>query len=181
MVQAAPKRMSVVEFLDWDDGSQQRHELVDGHPVAMAPTREAHGALVMNVGAEIRRRLRPPCRVIAEAGTVVDDSNLFVPDLIVSCAEPRPQELPRDPVLIVEVLSPSTRSFDLGAKADAYSIMPTVQEIWLIDSTRRWLRLWQRRGEVWTVTLPIEGSASFESGVLDDGIALDSLYAGTGH
>ena len=43
MATLAPRRMKLAEFLDWDDGSDRRYELVDGFPVMMAPATEAHG------------------------------------------------------------------------------------------------------------------------------------------
>jgi Uma2 family endonuclease len=180
MNEPALRRMSVDEFLLWDDGSSQRYELVDGHPVAMAPTREAHGVMTLNAGAEIRQRLKLPCRAVAEAGIAIDDANLYIADVAVTCSPPSPQGMLQAPVLVVEVLSPSTRGFDLGIKADAYSTLPSVREIWLIDSERRWVRLWWREGERWIVSLPIQGQGTFASQVLGDEITLDGLYLGSG-
>ena len=45
MATVAPRRMALAEFLDWDDGSDRRYELVDGFTVMMAPATEAHGEL----------------------------------------------------------------------------------------------------------------------------------------
>ena len=180
MNEPALRRMGVEEFLLWEDGTDRRHELVDGHPIAMAPTKEAHGVVMVNAIVAIDQRLKPPCRAVAEAGIAVDDANLYIADVAVTCSPTSPQGLLREPVLVVEVLSPSTRGFDLGVKADDYSTMPSMREIWLIDSERRWVRLWRRQGELWTVTLPIVGQGAFESAVLEDRITLDGLYAGTG-
>jgi Uma2 family endonuclease len=180
MNEPALRRMSVDEFLLWDDGSSQRYELVDGHAVAMAPTREAHGAITARAIVEIDRRLKPPCRTVAEAGIAVDDANFYIADVAVTCSPPSPQGMLQAPVLVVEVLSPSTRGFDLGIKADAYSTLPSVREVWLIDGERRWVRLWRREGEHWIVSLPIQGQGTFASQVLDAEITLDSLYLGSG-
>lgn len=73
MASRAPKRMTLAEFLQWDDGTGRRYQLVDGIPVMMAPSLEAHGELALALGAEIRSRLRPPCRVISEAGIAIPD------------------------------------------------------------------------------------------------------------
>ena len=45
MASPAPKRMTLAEFLQWDDGTDRRYELLDGIPVMMAPSLEAHGEL----------------------------------------------------------------------------------------------------------------------------------------
>ena len=49
MAEVAEKRWTVEQFLDWDDGTDRRHELVDGRIVAMAPPSEAHAAIVFNL------------------------------------------------------------------------------------------------------------------------------------
>jgi Uma2 family endonuclease len=56
-------RMTVAEFLRWDDGTDTRHELVHGEVVAMNPPADPHGRIAINAGIEIDRRLesRPPC------------------------------------------------------------------------------------------------------------------------
>ena len=46
--------MTLVEFLEWDDGTDRRYELLDGVPVMMAPSLEAHGEIAAALGAEIR-------------------------------------------------------------------------------------------------------------------------------
>ena len=73
MASPATKRMTLAEFPEWDDGTDRRYEVLDGIPVTMAPSLEAHGELALALGAEIRARLRPPCRVISEAGIVIPD------------------------------------------------------------------------------------------------------------
>ena len=47
--------MSLAEFLEWDDGTDTRYELIDGRPVAMAPPAEAHGTIVANIVAPSAR------------------------------------------------------------------------------------------------------------------------------
>jgi Uma2 family endonuclease len=69
---AADVRMSLAEFLDWDDGTDRRYQLVDGMPVMMAPATEAHGEVAASLGAEIRDRpagssMRPASRFPAVA------------------------------------------------------------------------------------------------------------------
>jgi Uma2 family endonuclease len=71
MGQAAPRQpsyMTIDEFLAWNAGTDVRHELVCGEILVMAPPTEAHGMSVANLAAELRSRLRHPCRAVAEAG-----------------------------------------------------------------------------------------------------------------
>jgi hypothetical protein len=55
-----------------------------------------------------------------------------------------------------------------------------VREIWLVDSRERWVQVWKRTAEAWIVTLPLRGSASFESEALAERIELDALYRNAG-
>ena len=62
-------RMTVPEFLRWDDGTETRYELVGGRPVAMAPAKDPHGRIAVSAALEMRRRLvgRRPCTAMTEA------------------------------------------------------------------------------------------------------------------
>jgi Uma2 family endonuclease len=178
MAEAARKPgMTVAEFLAWDDGSDTRYELIDGTPVAMAPAASFHGTIVMNAGGAINRRLeaRPPCRSQGEAGVSLDDRSFYVADVAATCAPIANTPTVVDPFLIVEVLSPSTKAFDLQIKVKRYSRLASVAEIWLVDSERRWVQVWQRSGEVWIVRI-LEAEESFASAALGDCVTLDEIY-----
>jgi Uma2 family endonuclease len=183
MAEPARKPMTADEFLDWDDGTDTRHELVDGLVLAMAPTTDAHGTIAVNAALEINGRLdgRPPCRAIAEAGIRLDDGNHYEADVAATCAEPRGGRYVEEPFLIVEVLSESTEDRDLGVKLQRYLELSHLREIWLIDSRKRWTQVWRRAGDDWVVSLPTRGSAGFASEALGGApVALDRLYRNTG-
>jgi Uma2 family endonuclease len=113
MSEAAVKRMTVAEFLRWEDGTDTRYELLDGMVVAMAPPAPAHGFLTARLCARIEGALqsRRPCMVQVEAGIARPDRDdtCYVADLAVTCKPPRRgDQLISDPLLIVEVLSPGT-------------------------------------------------------------------------
>ena len=57
MAEPAAQRMSLAEFLEWDDGTDTRYELIDGRPRPMAPPIEAHGTTVANLVCHIGNRL----------------------------------------------------------------------------------------------------------------------------
>jgi Uma2 family endonuclease len=181
MRDSARRLMTVEEFLDWDDGTDTRYELVDGVPVAMAPPLSPHTTIVVNASFEVTLRLqgREPCHAEAEAGIRINRHRRWQADLAVTCAPPGVYGNAEDPVLIVEVLSRSTRNTDLKRKLPDYKALPTVQEIWLIDSERRWVQVWRREGEAWAEPQDLVGPAAFDSPVLRDRIALDRLYRNT--
>ncbi len=180
---ATSRRMTTAEFLRWEDGSDTRYELVQGCPVAMAPPADRHGTIAANAAVEIDRRLesRPPCRPVLEAGIWIDDENYYVADGAATCAAPCEAVHLSDPFLIVEVLSQANEKEEFATKVQAYIKLPHVQEIWLVDSRKRWVQPWRRAGaDSWIVALPLGGDALFESPSLGDRIALDRLYRNTG-
>ncbi|HEX6141697.1 MAG TPA: Uma2 family endonuclease, partial [Geminicoccaceae bacterium] len=73
MAQHATRRCTLEEFLAWDDGTDRRYELVDGEIVAMAPPAEAHDTIVSNLTIRVGVQLKPPCRVVGEAGVARPD------------------------------------------------------------------------------------------------------------
>lgn len=182
MGEAATRRMTADEFLTWDDGTDQRYELVDGQIVAMAPPSDPHGTIVVNAAVETSRLIegREPCRAIVEAGLRLDEHNHYKADVAVTCTEPRQAAYVEEPVLIVEVLSASTHRDDVAIKGKRYVELPSVQEMWLIDSRERWVQVWRRQADAWIVTMPLRGSDRFESGVLGDRVGLGALYRNTG-
>src|SRR5690242_18506216 len=117
MAEPAIARMSIDDFLRWEPGGDRRYELVDGHPVAMSPPAAAHriiaGRLGRHVGAALDRR--PSCTVQPEAGIRIPGKSYTYDeaDLAVTCRpHRRGQQEIEDPILIIEVLSPSTEAFD---------------------------------------------------------------------
>jgi len=134
--------LSVAEFLVWDSGDRRgrRWQLCDGVPVAMAPATEPHGAIQAELGALIRNHLVEAgsrCRVIAEPGVVPRiraADNFRIPDLAVTCAPPANERLLSEPVVLVEILSPSNAD-ETWANVWAYTTMPSVAEIVVISST----------------------------------------------
>ncbi len=175
MAERAGKLMTVEEFRHWDDGTDRRYELDEGVPVAMAPPAGPHRTIVGNAGTLINTMLRsrPPCRAEHEAGIRISARTRWQADIAVTCAPPMADV--EDAALVVEVLSPSTRMHDLGRKLPDYQSLPTVHEIWMIDSERRWLQHWRREGTHWIVQ-DFVGSSSFASTVLEGEVALDELY-----
>jgi Uma2 family endonuclease len=134
-----PDPMTVAEFLAWTPPDAiDRWELIDGTPRPMAPATPRHGAIQNEIGRLIGNHLaeqRPGCRVITEPGIqpkVRGKSNVRVPDLAVTCSRLEPDDkLLRDPVVVIEILSPSNRA-DTWANVWSYVTIPSVREILVI-------------------------------------------------
>jgi Uma2 family endonuclease len=134
--------MTVAEFLDWDSGDRTGAlwQLRDGEPELMAPASDAHGMIQSELGCLIRNHLfdrGSSCRVGVTPGVVPRvraTRNLLVPDLGVTCAPPAGGLTMLDPVLLIEILSPSNAR-ETRANVWAYTSIPSVVEIVLVRST----------------------------------------------
>jgi len=134
-------RMTATEFLAWPaDPTGRTWQLIDGEPAAMAPASQTHGAIQSEAGGILRNHLRAQsssCRVITAPGVVPRvraDWNVRVPDLAVTCSPDDPAErLLHDPVLVVEILSPSNEA-ETWSNVWAYTTIPSVREILVLRS-----------------------------------------------
>jgi Uma2 family endonuclease len=180
MAEPAEKRMSLAAFLEWDDGTDARYELLDGRIVAMAPPVEAHGTIVANLAAVIRPKLKPPCRVVVEAGITPPDraDTWYQADLVVTCAPPeRGARAIAEPRLIVEVLSPSTAAHDRGVKLADYRRIVTVEQILLVASEDRHVEVWRRAEDGWKVQ-DLIGDAAVPLAIDGRSLPLAAIYDG---
>ena len=136
-----PAQMTVTEFLAWNAPGETCWQLVDGEPVAMAPASRTHGTLQLELGSVIRNHLAEAgnqCTVIAAPGIVPRvraNENFRIPDLAVTCTRYDTEEYDvSNPVLIVEVLSPSNRA-DTWRNVWAFATIPSLREILILSST----------------------------------------------
>jgi Uma2 family endonuclease len=175
------RRMTVEEFWAFEDGTDTRYELDCGVLRAMSPPLGPHRTIVANATGLCLASLRgrPPCRPENEAGIQVSDDTQWQADVAVTCAPPAHRQAVEAPLLIVEVLSPTTRAHDLGRKLPDYQNLAGLSEIWLIDSERRWVQLWRREEPGWRVQ-DLVGAATFTSEVLEAEVPLDELYRNSG-
>ncbi|MFM9939477.1 MAG: Uma2 family endonuclease [Hyphomicrobiaceae bacterium] len=144
MTRTAPKLpplMTVEEFLAWDGGGHVgKQELVDGVVRSMAPASATHaiiqGNLVYSIGAHLRAH-GSRCRVAPEAPIRPAIGNLSrnsrAPDVAVTCAPPSTSKTFDEPVLIIEVLSPSNIE-DTWESIRALAPLPTLTEIVVVAS-----------------------------------------------
>lgn len=168
-----PVRMSVEEFLDWEPGDGRAWQLVDGEPQAMSPAKRTHGALQSELSGLIRDHLLKqggPCSVVIAPGVIphVQASyNMRVPDFAVTCTGYEKEESALiDPVLIVEILSPSNQA-ETWANVWTYTTIPSVREILVLRSLYIGADLLRRRAD---------GSWPQEPEILTDGdLVLDSI------
>lgn len=177
-------RMTLDEYLATDDRLETMCELYDGRLYAMAQPSRSHRMIAQNASELVNRFLvdRRPCSASQGAGIKIDvaDDSVFIPDVVMTCEPPSMAHLVEAPVLVVEVLAPSTKGFDKHQKLPGYSALPSMREIWLIDARRRAVQVWCRDGDEWPGIPPVLRSGGFTSDVLGGEVTLDGLYALSG-
>ena len=183
MAEPAIKRMSLAEFLGWDDGTDTRYELIGGFAVAMAPPAEAHSMLAVQLVRRIDATLssRRPCRALIEAGVTRPDraDTYFVADIAATCAPVEPgRQATEDPFLIIEILSPSTERHDRRVKLPAYRQIETVQEILLVASDEHYAELHRRAGAQWITEISRGGEGAIVLASVPVEISISELYEG---
>jgi Uma2 family endonuclease len=137
---AQPKpRMTVDEYLAWADGQPGRHELLDGTAYTMSPEGAGHAERKAAVHAALLAGIRArglACYALPDGMTVrINDSTAYEPDAVVYCGSKLAStaiEVP-DPVIVVEVLSPSTRHIDLAVKLADYFRLRSVAHYLIVD------------------------------------------------
>jgi Uma2 family endonuclease len=108
-------------------------ELVDGELIKEPSPTYGHQRLVQQIFLELHRIVGPERVVISPMDVFIDDQNVLQPDVLV-VRDPLPRDAPEVgiPVLVVEVLSPSTADRDLKMKTRIY-LRAGVEEVWLVD------------------------------------------------
>ena len=152
MTSAQPQhRFDADAYLAWEAAQSERHEYFQGEVFAMAGGTQNHNTVALNTAIAVRNHLKgTPCQVfISDVRVQVAAVDAyFYPDVVVNC-QPRTaadgQAISVDaPVLVVEILSDSTATWDRGGKFAAYRQLPSLQEYVLIDPQAQTVELYRR-------------------------------------
>jgi Uma2 family endonuclease len=137
------ERMTVNEFLVWAERQPDRWELLDGTPVAMSPERIIHGDTKYRVARSFDAAIakaQVPCRFVLDSAAVrIDARNSYQPDVLVYCGEELAGDalIVADPIVVVEVLSPSNAMTDLRDKLQGYFRAPSIVHYLIVDPDKR--------------------------------------------
>lgn len=181
-----PAIVTLQEFLAWDAPAGVPWQLLDGEPRAMAPASRTHGRIQVRLGGLIDAHLTAgggPCTVIDAPGVVPRvraDRNFRIPDLGVTCTDyDREEATLTDPVLLVEILSPSNQA-ETWTNVWAYTTIPSVREILIVHSTAMRAELLRRGPDgAWPDRATIIEDGMLELASIDFRVDLTSLYLGT--
>jgi Uma2 family endonuclease len=127
--------ISEADYLHGELLSEIKHEYIDGAVHAMAGASKNHQRITGNVNREFGNQLKnTPCEPFSSDIKVKVGSKFFYPDVMVVCEDDSENVYyTENPVIIVEVLSKSTRRMDETAKKFAYQTLPTLKEYVLIE------------------------------------------------
>ena len=145
-----PSRISFDEYLAFEETASVRHELIDGMLFAMSGGTDVHHIIAGNLFLDIAGPLRGKCQVFQGGMKLkVDhmrDSNGYYPDILVSCAASDREKLfRREPIVLLEVLSPTTERVDRGEKKLNYLQIQSLQEYVLVAQDKPKVEVVRRR------------------------------------
>lgn len=128
------------EYLAWERKQPYKNEYHNGQIIAMSGASRSHNRITLDTATQINNQLMDSeCEVFASEMRVrtSPEVSYFYPDVIVVCGEPRFEDDTFDtllnPILVVEVLSPSTAAFDRGEKFEHYKQLASLQEYILVS------------------------------------------------
>jgi len=179
-----PLRLDKQAFFDWLDKQDERYELVNGLAVMMVRATRRHGVIVLNIAGIIRRQTYPrKWMVFSEFGLDIGPNTLRFPDILVDRAGGNPTDyVATDPVLAIEVLSPSSKAVDLEDKVDEYLTLPSLSSyvVFAQDEPKAWI--WSRAGGAFSSSPAVVSgmNQSIRISGLDLSLAFAEVYANTG-
>ena len=173
-----PKGISHEEYFALEQAEDQRYEYIAGDIFAMAGGSESHALIGANILIGLGNALRgKPCRVYgADMKLYVRDYDKFCyPDVQVLCEQgTRHGNHVENPVLVVEVLSDSTESYDRGRKFQQYRSIESLRYYLLVDQGRKHVELYERDPDNrWILTEP-QDRLVFQS--LDSVLDIEEIY-----
>ncbi|GAA0752122.1 Uma2 family endonuclease [Ideonella azotifigens] len=179
---ATPTRLTREDYLTWETAQAERHELINGEPYAMAGAEDRHVTVSLNLAMALRQHLAgSPCRTyMADMKLEVAASqSFFYPDVLVTCSEAdRASALvKREPVLVVEVLSPGTAAFDRGGMFAHYRQLASLKEYVLVDLDSRRTDVYRPGADGLWVLHPFEPAQPLALASVDLSITPEALWA----
>ena len=164
-----------------------RYELYGGELFAMAGGRIGHALLATNLARELGNALRDrdclvlgsDARVLVPATSEAESDLYTFPDVSVVCGPPDlapPADTLRNPLLLAEVVSPSTEAYDRGQKFAFYRRLASLQAYLVLSPERRAVDVFERSADgLWRLRSPEGDAVDVEA--LGVSLSMDALYA----
>ena len=176
------KRLTLDEYIDWENAQPDKNEFVRGEVFAMVGGRRGNGAVVRNLVRALGNHLDgSACEVFCESMKVqVAADTILYPDVFVTCdaADLRTEQIFRSPLVIVEVLSPSTQAYDRGLKFALYRRLKSLREYVLVDPELRSIEAFRINEEGLWVLHDMSEADWLAIPTIDATIAMTEVFAG---
>jgi Uma2 family endonuclease len=180
MPSAAEKPMSLDEFLAWEREQPERHEFDGFTIVAMTGGSLDHSTIASNFDRALAARLRGSlCRVFRGDAKVIANGAVRYPDVSVTCSRVSGHDdtVP-EPVVIIEVISPSTERIDRGRKKCDYFAVPSLRHYAIVSQDERLIDLYTRSEAGWVNEI-VADSGVLKLSSLGVELPLDTIYEDT--
>jgi Uma2 family endonuclease len=179
MSNTAEKLMSAAEFLAWEREQPERYEYAGGVVTMVTGASLVHVTITMNIAFALRQSLRGSgCRPFTNDAKVLAGGSVRYPDITVTCTPcGGKDDIVPDPIVVIEVISPSTER-DRGRKKFDYFATPSIQQYGIIEQDARRVDLYTRSGDRWTDEI-VEGGAALTLSSIGVEITLDAIYEDT--
>jgi Uma2 family endonuclease len=141
-------KISIEDYLEGETVSQIKHEYVNGEVYAMAGASDKHYRISMNLATKLDSHLSDATRetFMVDMKLKANEETFYYPDVFVSCDKsPKSSFYREEPILIIEVVSPSTRQTDRREKLRAYQQIPTVQEYVIVEQDKMHIEIHRRQ------------------------------------
>ncbi|NRF65559.1 Uma2 family endonuclease [Aquincola sp. S2] len=176
------RKLTIAEFLAWERDRPERNEFWRGDVYAMVGGKRGHGRVIANLMRHLGNQLDDtPCQAFSENMKVqVADEAVLYPDVFVTCDKQfgPDQAVFTAPILIIEVLSPSTQEYDRSRKFAIYRRLPSLREYGLIDPDTRRVEVFRLGDDgLWNL-LDMSEQGEFELASIDCRIARADLFKG---
>ena len=180
------KRYTIEEYLEMEDAATEKHEFYRGEIFAMSGARSQHNIVTSNLHIVLGAKLKgKPCRPFGSDMRIhIEKNTLFTyPDLTIFCGElvsfNDDDKNFLNPTVIIEVLSPSTRAYNKGAKFDLYKDIPTLKEYILVEPELINVEAYFNDSGKWARTEITSVSDELTLQSIDISVSLREIYEGT--
>jgi len=170
--------MTLEEWIELEQETDERHELVDGELWAMSGSSTPHNKIVRNIEKTLLPAEERGCRIHVIDIKVWADGNGYYPDVILACEGQEDLYLEPYPRLLVEVLSPSTAYKDYNQKMQAYFTLPTLRQYMIVSVERRYVEVFTRGVLGWHFAEYSLESDTIALECVDLTIPLEGIYRG---
>lgn len=152
MGHAKEKPLTLEAFLAWERAQSERFEFLDGDVRLMVGGSHDHRTILGNLYSALRGRVRPlGCRAMVAGPKILTGNSCLYSDVSVICGPVAPKDdFSESPVLVAEVLSPSTEAYDRGAKWQRYQTMPSLRCFLLVSQDDCIVEVYARDNGRWS-------------------------------